>query len=440
MCLSRYESQETTVEPTLVVIGISLRSAKLALRERFLLSATQKAEALIALVRSDAIDEVIVLSNCNRTEFLVWTQDASEAANSILRYLTRSINLKLMEWSNYYRLVGDAAVLHVLRVASGADAAVFGEAEATNSLLAAWQQAQRASTTGRFLDALMTKAFTVASQVRQEMGSSANMTTVAEAAVAVCSDSVGDLRQKRVLVLGAGPMALATVREFQRAGAGAVMVVNRSWDHAQQLARQCGVKAAHAENLWEQVLRADVVVSAASQRVLLTREELEIVMRERKDKHIVIMDLSVPRTVDPNVRTLSGVVAHDLDDLCAAMDLREQRVTMLPVAERLIAQEASGFRTKLLSETVLSTISAMRERLELICTQEMEQLREQFGPFTEDQEVALVTLSAHISQRISSALARQLKEMPGRNELTGALQQLFQLEIAKPMAEAKTCD
>src|SRR5208282_214151 len=98
------------------------------------------------------------------------------------RYLTRSINLKLMEWSNYYRLVGDAAVLHVLRVASGADAAVFGEAEATNSLLAAWQQAQRASTTGRFLDALMTKAFTVASQIRQEMGPAANMTTVAEAA------------------------------------------------------------------------------------------------------------------------------------------------------------------------------------------------------------------------------------------------------------------
>ena len=296
------------MEPTLVVIGISLRSAKLALRERFLLNTTQKSEALTALVRSDAIDEVIVLSNCNRTEFLVWTQDASEAANSVLRYLTRSINLKLMEWSNYYRLVGDAAVLHVLRVASGIDAAVFGESEATNSLLAAWQQAQRAGTTGRFLDAMMTKAFTVASQVRQQIGTSGSMITVAEAAVAVCCDSVGELRQRRVLILGAGQMALATVREFQKAGAGALMVVNRSWDHAQQLARQCGVKAAHAENLWEQVLRADVVVSAASQRVLITREELEIVMRERKEKHIVIMDLSVPRTVDPNVRNLEGVV------------------------------------------------------------------------------------------------------------------------------------
>lgn len=428
------------MEPTLVVIGISLRSAKLALRERFLLTAAQKSEALTALVRSDAIDEVIVLSNCNRTEFLVWTQDASEAANSVLRYLTRSINLKLMEWSNYYRLVGDAAVLHVLRVASGIDAAVFGEAEATNTLLAAWQQAQRASTTGRFLDAMMTKAFTVASQVRQQMGTGANMITVAEAAVAVCRDSVGDLRQKRVLVLGAGQMALATVREFQKAGAGAIVVVNRSWDHAQQLARQCGVKAAHAENLWEQVLRSDVVVSAASQRVLIAREELEIVLRERKEKHIVILDLSVPRTVDPNVRTLEGVVAHDLDDLCAAMDQCEQRRALLPVAERMIAQEASGFRTKLLSESVVSTISAMRERLEHICTQEMDQLREQFGPFTEDQEVALSTLSTHIAQRISAALARQLKEMPGRNELTGALQQLFQLEIAKPKAEAKSCD
>lgn len=428
------------MEPTLVVIGISLRSAKLALRERFLLSATQKSEALTALVRSDAIDEVIVLSNCNRTEFLVWTQDASEAANSVLRYLTRSINLKLMEWSNYYRLVGDAAVLHVLRVASGIDAAVFGESEATNSLLAAWQQAQRASATGRFLDAMMTKAFTVASQVRQQIGTSGSMITVAEAAVAVCCDSVGDLRQKRVLILGAGQMALATVREFQKAGAGAIMVVNRSWDHAQQLARQCGVKAAHAENLWEQVLRADVVVSAASQRVLMTREELEIMMRERKEKHIVIVDLSVPRTVDPNVRALEGVAAHDLDDLCAAMDQREQRRTQLPVAERLIAQEASGFRSKLLSESVVPTISAMRERLELICTQEMDQLREQFGPFTDDQEVALETLSAHIAQRISAALARQLKEMPGRNELTGALQQLFQLEVAKPQAKSQGSD
>ena len=176
--------------------------------------------------------------------------------------------------------------------------AVFGETEATNSILAAWQLAQRASTTGRFLDALMAKAFSVAGRVRQELGVASNMATVAEAAVAVCRESLGDLRQRRIVVLGAGQMAFAAVREFQSAEAGEITVVNRSWDHAQQLARQCKVKAAHAESLWEQVLRADAVVSAAAQRVLMTREELEVVLRERKNKRIVIVDLAVPRTVD----------------------------------------------------------------------------------------------------------------------------------------------
>jgi glutamyl-tRNA reductase len=174
--------------------------------------------------------------------------------------------------------------------------------------------------------------------------------------------------------------------------------------------------------------------------MLLTREELEIVLRERKDKHMLLLDLSVPRTMDPNIRALEGVSACDLDDLCAAVDQREERRSMLPLAERIIAEEAAGFRTKLLSESALSTIAAMRERLELICAQEMDQLREQFGPFTEDQEVALQTLSAHISQRIAAALARQMKETPGRSELTSAVQQLFQLEPAKSQTEGKAVE
>jgi glutamyl-tRNA reductase len=434
------------VEPTLVVIGISLRSAKLATRERFLLNSAQKSAALSALVRSEAIDEVIVLSNCNRTEFLVWTQDASEAANSLLRFLTRSGNLKLAEWSNFYRLVGDAAILHVLRVAAGIDSAIFGEAEATNTILSAWQQAQRASTTGRFLDALMSKAFSVAARLRQELDTAPNMTTVAEAAVSVCRDSLGDLPQRRVVILGAGQMALAAVREFQSAEAGEITVVNRSWEHAQQLARQCKVKAAHAESLWEQVLRADAVISAASQRVLLTREGLETVLRERKDnKQLVIVDLGVPRTVDSTVRDLEGVTVHDLDDLCAAMDKREERRRMQPALERIVAEEAAGFRSKLLSASILPTLTAMRERLELICRQEMDHLKEQFGPFTVDQEAALEALSSRITQHISAAFARQLKQMPGSPELTGAIQQLFQLEIQdlegqNPKARAGVCD
>ena len=110
------------------------------------------------------------------------------------------------------------------------------------------------------------------------------------------------------------------------------------------------------------------------------------------------------------------------------------------LAERIIAEEAVGFRSKLLSESVLPTISAVRERLELICQQEMDQLKEQFGPFTEDQSVALAALSAHITQRISATMARQLKEMPGRAELTNAIQQLFQLEVRSSKVAPKVGD
>jgi len=435
--LADVEWKDTLVEPTLVVIGISLRSAKLAVRERFLLSAAQRAEALTALVRSDGVDEVIVLSNCYRTEFLVWTQDASEAANAVLCYLTRSMNLTLAEWSNHYRLIGDAAVAHLLRVASGADGAVFGESAGTNTILTAWQQAQRRSTTGRFLDGVMAKAFSVAGRVRQEVGTALNPPSAASAAVAICNESLADLGHRRVLVLGAGQMALAAVREFQNAGAGELTVVNRSWDHAQQMARQCKIKAAHAEALWEQVLRADVVISAAAGRVLLTREAMDVVLPERTDRRILLIDLSVPRTIDPGVRTLDGVTAYDMDDLCVAMDKSERRRSMLPVAERMIAEEAAGFSMRLLSESVVSTIAGMREKLETICGQEMGKLREQFGPFSEDQEVALQALSTHISHRIAAALARQMRETADRNELTSAVQKLFQLEPGDAEADVK---
>lgn len=423
------------MEPTLVVIGISLRSAKLGLRERFLLASHQISEALTALVRSEAIDEVIVVSNCYRTEFLVWTQDATEAANSVLRYLTRSMNLTLAEWSNYYRLVGDTAVAHVLRVVAGVDGVVFGESEGTNALLGAWQTAQRASTTGRFLDAVMAKAFSVGQQVHQLAVAAPVPPTVAQAALTICQQALGDLPKRRILILGAGQLALQTLRDLQSVGADDITIVNRSWDHAQALARQYKVKAAHLESLFEQVARAEVVISAASGRILLTREQVQELLHERKHKYLHVLDLSVPRTIESSIRTLEGIRAYDLDDLCATMDCCEPRRSLLPIAERIIAEEAAGFRSKLLSESVSCLISAMRERLELICEQEVHQLREQFGPFTEDQELALRTLSAHISQRIAAGVARHMKEPPGSNELTHAVQQLLQLESSHTESE-----
>src|SRR5579862_7044591 len=163
------------VEPTLAVIGLNFRTSPVAVRERFWISPTRRSEALLQLVRSEGIEEVIVLATCNRTEFIVWASDVPTAANSVLRFLTQQYALKLCDWSHFYRLMDDVALTHIFRVTSSLDSMVLGEPEITGQVKEAWALAQQAGTTGRFLDTVMQKALTVSKRVRTEtaVGSSA---------------------------------------------------------------------------------------------------------------------------------------------------------------------------------------------------------------------------------------------------------------------------
>ena len=156
------------VEPTLAVIGLNFRTSPVAVRERFWISPARRVEALHQLVRSEGIEEVIVLATCNRTEFIVWASDVPTAANSVLRFLTQEYQVKLCEWSHFYRLMDDVALTHVFRVTSSLDSMVLGEPEITGQVKEAWALAQEAGTTGRFLDAVMQKALTVSKRARTE--------------------------------------------------------------------------------------------------------------------------------------------------------------------------------------------------------------------------------------------------------------------------------
>jgi len=148
-----------------MLIGINFRTAPVAVRERFWISENRRYEALLQLARSEGIEEVMVLATCNRTEFLLWANDATVAANSVLHFLTAEYGLKLCEWQHFYRLLDEAALLHIFRVASSLDSMVLGEPQIIGQVKAAWQQAQKAGTTGRFLDAVMQKALSVSKKV-----------------------------------------------------------------------------------------------------------------------------------------------------------------------------------------------------------------------------------------------------------------------------------
>lgn len=416
-----------------MVIGLNFRTAPVAIRERFWISENRRCEALVQLSRAEGIDEVVVLAICDRTEFLVWANDAMLAANSVLRFLTAEYGLRLCEWKHFYRLLDEAALLHIFRVASSLDSMVIGELQIISQVKAAWQQAQKVGTTGRFLDAVMQKASTVSQRVRNETAIGNATVSVPYAAVETARQLFGSLDGRKVLLLGAGKMSELSARYLANGGAKSVGVTNRTLAHAVELAGKLGGSAIPFEERWRHMVEADIVISSTScPHTILSREEAEIIARQRNYRPLCLVDIAVPRDIDPAVREVEGIFLYDMDDLEKVVKHNAGgREAAAADAQKIVLAEAKGFRRKLLAERVVPTIVALRERLDEICRQELEAFRREHGPFSTDQDQIMVAVTSRITQRIAGSLARELKELPEKVEqeqLTHAVQRLFHLE------------
>ena len=421
------------MEPTLMVVGLNYRTAPVAVRERFWISEDRRYEALVQLAKSEGIEEVIVLATCNRTEFLLWANDASLAANSVFRLLSTEYNLKLSEWEHFYRLLDDAALLHIFRVASSLDSMVIGEPQIISQLKAAWQQAQKVGSTARFLDAVMQKALTVSKRVRNETAIGNLAVSIPSAAVELARQILGTLENKTVLLLGAGKMSELSARGLLNHGASTVRVVNRTFEHAQELATKLGGTAVSFDERGQQLVDADIVISStACPHTILSREEAEVISRQRNQRPLVIIDIALPRDIDPRVREVAEIFLYDIDDLQKVVNRNAgEREGAAAEAEKIVVAEVQGFRRKLLAERVVPTIIALRNRLDEICRQELDSFRTECGPFSKDEDEVLLAVMSRMTQRIAGSLARELKELPERVEqeqLTAAVQRLFHLE------------
>ena len=427
------------MEPTLAVIGLNFRTSSVAVRERFWISPDHRSDALLQLVRSEGIEEIIVLATCNRTEFIIWASDVPTAANSVLRFLTQEFQLKLSEWSHFYRLMDDVALTHIFRVTSSLDSMVLGEPEITGQVKDAWALAQQVGTTGRFLDAIMQKAMTVSKRVRTETAIGSSAVSVPYASVQLSREVLGDLAGREVLLMGAGKMSELAAHYLMKAGASNVKVMNRTAARGEELAAKLGARAVSFDDRIQHLRKADIIVSSTScPHFILSRPEAESIAKERKYKPTVIIDIAVPRDIDPSVREVEGIHLFDMDQLESIVQRNASgRQAAAEAADKIVQAEVQGFRRKLMAERVVPTIIALRQRLDELCRQELEVLRKEFGPFTEDQDQALTALTSHITQRIAGSLARELKELPERQEqdvLTAAVGRLFHLE--QPLAAA----
>src|SRR5947209_8509985 len=421
------------LEPTLMVIGLDHRTAPLAMRERFFIAESRRYEVLRHLSSAEGIEEVAVLSIPCRTEFLIWASEPTLAANSLLHFLGTEHGLKLTEWEHFFRLLDDAALSHVFRVTAGLESLVVGERAIVSQVRDAWEKARTVGACGPFLNAVLGKAVELAEIVNIQTGLGKDAVSFSSAAVQSAQQVFGSLEGRRLLLLGTSKTAEASARLMMEEGASPVVVIDQSPQRARELAESLGASAATLAERWQSMLQADIVISATGcPHVVLTREEAERIAVERNRVALVILDIAMPRDVDPEVRRVDGILLYDLEGL--ERTIRNTAVVDVAAAEKaekMVEAEAHAFGKKLQSQGGVPTIVALRHSLEELCRQELDSFIEERGPFTREQDQSLHAITAQVIQKIASSLARELKELPDKEEqqrMSEAVMRLFHLD------------
>lgn len=425
----------------LFVIGVSWRTASVAVREKLAFGDADLPAALSELRTSPHLDEVLMLSTCNRVEIYGATPRAAPASDigtataEVMSWLSRSRGMTSEALSEcLYEYTDRDAVRHVFRVASALDSLVLGEAQILGQLKAAYGLALDAGSTGPLLGRCLERAFGVAKRVRTETGVSRGAANVSSVAVELARHVFVDLSGKTVLVVGAGKMSALAARHLRSGGAGTILVTNRSAEKAQALADEIDGVARPWDQLENLLTLADVVISSTGARdPVLTPALFKKAMRKRRYRSIVVIDIAVPRDADPAIAKLDGVYLFDIDDLerVVASNLKE-RAKEAEMAGRLIDDEVENFEKWLRSQRVVPTIRSLREHFLGVARAEVERTLKSMADETnpEKREQAVRRLGDIIVNKLLHAPLTALKagEDQTIETLVTATHRLFPLE------------
>jgi glutamyl-tRNA reductase len=416
----------------LMIIGISHHTAPVEIREKFALAESQLYPALHCLRRSPGIEEVVALSTCNRTEFVLWCSHFSSASASIRDFLAARHGLHSVDWSSFYHVVKDEALAHLFRVTSSLDSLVVGEPQITGQMKSAWLKAQQAGSCGPFLAHALQKALNVSKRVRNETAIGSAPVSVPYTAAMLAREIFGSLENTNVMIIGSGKMSKVSARSFLSAGVKTIWITNRRNDHALQLAEELGGVAVKFEERLPYLSEADIIVSSTGcPHIVFDREDAERIREFRRGRPVVLIDIAVPRDIEPAVRDVPGFYLYDIDDLerVVARNLEERRDAAAE-AEKIIARETHSFRQELESQRVVPTIVAFRARLEEFRRAEMAQFDAQSRADGMTDREAADLLSARLMDRIAGELARELKQVsdrPSQETLASAIRRLFRV-------------
>jgi glutamyl-tRNA reductase len=428
----------------LLALGVSHKTAPLDLRERLSLTEGSAVGALRELTLAEGIHEAAAISTCNRTELYLVVSDTVEAESTALGVLTRQAEIPPTELLGHlYSLRSSEAARHLFQVTAGLDSMILGEAEIQGQVKRAYELAMVEGATGLILNRLFHGALSAGGRAREETGISEKGVSIPSVAVGLARRTIGDLSDRRVLVVGAGETAELVARALVTRGAATVFVANRHYDRAIGLAQRFGGDAVRFEELPEQLQSADIVVSATnSPHHIVERDGLEHVMAQRSERPLLAIDLAVPRDIEPACREIAGVTVHDIDDVQKIVERNESgREAEARQAERIIDAELDRFEHWLGLQEVVPTISALREHGDEVVRRVLAENENRWESLSEADRERLGKMAAAIASRLLHDPTLRIRRSACSGEsyvLVSALRELFGLDAGtEPVGESE---
>jgi glutamyl-tRNA reductase len=416
-----------------LLVGVSHRTTPVELRERLDFSARGVDRALEALAASAAHDEAAIVSTCNRVELYVGCGDVNGARAAIERFISEFHGVPASELAPHlYAKVGPEAVRHLFRVAAGLDSLVVGEPQVLGQVKEAYNLASKLGCTGALLNRLFHSAFAAGKRVRSETALSEGAVSVSYAAVSLARKIFGDLKGRTVLVLGAGEMGKLTAIHMQAQGVARLVIMSRTSAHAAALAQTIGGSAMPWDSLPAALAEADILITATGASTpIISREMVAQTMKARRKRPLFIIDIAVPRDVDPAAGDLEEVFLYNIDDLQAVVQENlSKRSTEAAQAEHIVTDEVSRFIAWMNSRGAVPTVVALRQRFEAIRQSELRRLEPKLAGLSPEARAKVDEVTRLIVEKLLINPTEQLKSVSDAETVTAysdALNRLFDL-------------
>jgi glutamyl-tRNA reductase len=418
---------------SVVVVGLNHRTVPLELLERMNVSPARLPKVLADLAAREHISEVVVLSTCHRTEVYAVAERYHGAVQDIRNAFSELAFIPPEDFSDHlYSYFDDGAVNHLFTVAAGLDSVVLGESEILGQVRQAWQRAHEEGVAGSRLAALFRHAIVAGKRARTETAIGRGSTSLAHAAVAMATRRIGSLDGRRILLLGAGEVGETMALAVAGINGAEILVANRTWDRALALAARVGGSAVQLDGLTEALAEADLLLtSTGAPSAIVDHADLAPVLESRDGRPLLIVDVAMPRDIDPSVADLPGVTLLDLDDVRFFVEAGlEERRREVHRVRGIVTEEVERYLESATAREVAPTIAALRDRVEALRVGELERQRARLDGLDPEQREAVEAVTRGVMAKLLHDPTVRLKDAAGtaRGErLADALRDLFDI-------------